>query len=402
MYHKAITAHEIVSIGGGRHVNISLITSEESFGNNYGAVLQGFALSRVITSFDDSVKIIRYRGGDFDTDVTHGHINVFRRLINNVIKHSRVYVRQWNERKGIRCQKKYFRVFQDAHLYFWNKHRVGWRKLRKRFPIADVYICGSDQIWNPYYKRGYNDPGYFLGFAPAGKKRIAYAPSFGCDDIPLSAQKDLKKYIDQFAHVSVREKEGAAIIAKYAQREACIVADPTLLLTSAQWCEIATLPDKLPDKFILCYRFMPNDEMRNCIDYLSESLHLPVISLPLSQLSLRDPYEKEFRAGPSEFIGMIKAATLVCTDSFHATVFSLLMETPFYTFEDLGVGKAGRNMNSRIRNVIGIAQLQNRVIRNKEDINMDQVLEVDFSTFRKDVAQQRDASIKWLYNAIHS
>ncbi len=219
-------------------------------------------------------------------------------------------------------------------MSFWNRRRVNWRSLRTNYPVTDAYICGSDQIWNPYYKKGYNDPGYFLNFVPKGKKRIAYAPSFGCDDIPLEAQKNLKYYLDQFDAVSVREQEGADIIEKYADMKVPVVADPTFLLTREEWKSIAKIPANTPDKYILCYRFMKNEEMTECMNYLSKTLHLPIITLPLSRVALSDPYKKQFEAGPEEFIGLIQNATLICTDSFHATAFSLIMNKPFYTFLD--------------------------------------------------------------------
>ena len=285
-------------------------------------------------------------------------------------------------------------------MHFWNTERIDWCRLRECFPPADIYLCGSDQIWNPYTKDGRNDPGYFLDYVPHDKKRIAYAPSFGCDDIPPSARADLKYYIDQFASVSVREREGADIVRRYAGKTVPVLADPTFLLTPEQWCDIARIPPGTPDKYILCYRFMRNGTMTECIDDLSRCLSLPVITLPLSTLSLRDRYIKQFEAGPEDFIGLIRGAALVCTDSFHATAFSMLMNTPFYTFLDLDAGNYGTNMNSRIRNAIGLAGLESRVIRTKGEIDLSAVFDVDFSECNKSLDAFRAVSLEWLTGAL--
>lgn len=379
-------------------MEIALITSEESFLNNYGAALQGYAIFNTMESLGHSVVIVRYRGGCPSAST---YLKSLYRYCNRIFhKYLKKSPFVSANSKGIKVQQTHFMRFQKEHLVFWNKKRLEWFQIKHRYPKVDIYICGSDQIWNPNYKGGYNDPGYFLDFAPAGKKRIAYAPSFACDDIPTTAQADLKYYIDKFYAVSVREKEGTDIIEKYTGRKAPVVADPTFLLTKDEWDDVATIPKDIPNKYILCYRFMKNNEMTRCIDYLSEMFSLPVITLPLSDVALADSYEKRFDVGPSDFVGLIRNATLVCTDSFHATAFSLIMNTPFYTFLDHDVVGKGTNMNSRVRNVIGIAGLESRVINEQREINTENTFDVDFTRFNRDIAAFREESLKWLQNAL--
>lgn len=385
-------------------MNVSLMTSEESFMNNCGAALQGYALSRVITDMGHNVQIIRYKGGNPQNTSLYMYLRkryskLFRKVFKTpALRKLALVTRPF--KAGLKAQKARFSDFQNENMTFWNSKWFDWYLLRRHYPVSDAYVCGSDQIWNPYYKDGYNDLGYFLAFAPAGKRRVAYAPSFACNDIPQTAQHNLKELLDKFDAISVREPEGAAIIKKYAGKDVPVLADPTFLLTQSEWSALARVPEGTPANYILCYRFMKNDEMTKCIERLKEELGLPVITLPLSTVALDDPYEKQFNAGPCEFIGLIKSASLVCTDSFHATAFSLIMNTPFYTFLDNDAKGTGSNMNSRIWNVARLAQLENRVIRQSDDVDIGTACSLDFSASNYNIASFRELSMQWLKKAL--
>ena len=385
----------------------TIITSEESFSNNYGAVLQGYSLYSVLQELGVEPQIIRYKGGQFQSSAAKYYIFRIRRYMSLIIhwlfprpierENRRLLQRNT---KHIKRRRKLFIDFQKETMTFYNSHRMTWQKLKKHYPMTDLYICGSDQIWNPYFKNGRNDPGYFLAFAPNGAKKIAYAPSFGCDNLPKEAKKNLKNLLHDFTAISVRENSGVDIVKKYAGRDAQWVLDPTMLRTGEQWVNEARLPEGLPDRYILSYRFADSEATKKMIDEISKTIDLPVITLPLSIVSMRDDYIQVFDAGPREFIGIIQNAELVCTDSFHATVFSILMNTPVCVFlRESYDGKS--SMNSRVQSLLEMLGLQENIITENDTLEKAlRCVNVDYSDAYTILAERRQHSLDYLRAAI--
>ena len=129
------------------------------------------------------------------------------------------------------------------------------------------------------------------------RDRVAYAPSFGCDDIPDTAKKTLPALLEIFNAISVREKSGVEIVKKYTSRKAEHVLDPTLLRTTLEWRTIEKVPKKLPKHYILSYRFAESEETKSMIDQISKKTGWPVVSLPLSAVAMKDDYNSVFDAG---------------------------------------------------------------------------------------------------------
>lgn len=381
---------------------ICMMTSEESFHNNYGAALQGYALYTTLKKLGYDPKIVRYFG-NMQPKLSTYPLPTALRIIASRAYHSVKDGLAVTEKKKITAKYKKEirqreRIFLDFQKYmsFYNDKRIGWYDLEKCPPIADIYVCGSDQIWNPYFRSQKNDLGYFMDFAPAGKPRIAYAPSFGCDSLPPNAKANIGELLGKFHGVSVREAAGQRIIKQEVGLDVPVVADPTLLLTSDDWAQIERPVVGMPEKYILCYRFSDNDTTKENIDKISQQTGLPVYTMPLAWHTLKDDYNKVFAAGPQEFIWLIRHATLVCTDSFHATVFSLICETPFCVFmrENFNASKA--NMNSRIDNLLKIAELSERLMLDLKDVDINTIFEVDFSKFKNNIKELREESLEWL------
>ena len=384
--------------------NVAIISSEESFLNNYGAALQGVALYSTITELGYRTAIIKYKGGYFTNNpnlyplcyIKKKMGEFYRSYLRNI---SSLEVKKKYKHK-IGTREKLFEEFVAENLRFSSSKRLTWPQLKKKYPKADIYVCGSDQIWNPYFKGGLNDPGYFLAFAPKNTKKIAYAPSFGCDDLPEKSKSNLFDLLDDFSAISVREKSGVDIVKRYANRDAKWVLDPTLLRTPEQWKKLARMPRNIPEKYILCYRFAESEATRKAIDETSARLGLPVISIPLSDVALQDPYKFVFEAGPSEFIGLIQNATLVCTDSFHATVFSILLKTPVCVFlRESYIG--GNSMNSRIYSLLEMLHLE-CLMKSEKDSNEKVItcLDIDYTEAHALLKTYRTESMGFLESAL--
>lgn len=385
---------------------ICLITSEESFLTNYGAALQGYALYNFMRRQNYDVNIFRYIGGRFyeAEQKKEGFFQIIKKYsLKEIYIKCLFRVAKCVCSKQLKKQRKLFQQFQEKHMTFYEGKRLGWNELNSdsSYPDADIYVCGSDQIWNPYFKNGYNDPGYFLAFVPECKKKIAYAPSFGVQDIPESAQGNLQKLLSTFSYLSVREESGAQIIKKYTNLSPEVLLDPTLLLEENEWEDLAKMLPQTPDDYILCYRFGNSLKVNKAIHKIAKTLNLPILTLPLSGISYLSFKEKRiYEAGPQEFIGLIKNATLVCTDSFHATVFSIIMETPFITFLRSTEVSKGEGMNSRVINLLKKCELENRIYCENMEINSKEITSMDFKTAKENIKKERSYSREWLVKAL--
>ena len=374
---------------------VGILTSAQSFGDNYGAVLQAYALSYVLKAMNYEPDIIKYKvEGEY---VNHGaplaqrlkatlfnkdkSIYAKKNLIVNKLLHKSV--------NGV------FRSFVEKNLDFYNDEFIGFDELKKNPPEYSYYVTGSDQVWNPVIHGNKNDPGYFLDFVPEGAKRIAYAPSMGVDKIPEECEKGLGAFLEKFDALSIREKSGADIIKNCCGIDVPIMADPTLLLSAEEWDEIAKKPDNLPDKYIFCYKFGKSKTMDKAIRDISRKYKMPVVAAPSSP-ELR--FKADYSIGPAEFLGAIKNATIVCADSFHATVFSIIYKKPFLIFPRHIEGKI--NMNSRMENILETFGLKERYIPENSELDDSKLFELSFEYADKVLKEKVEQSKKYLEGAL--
>lgn len=221
-------------------------------------------------------------------------------------------------------------------------------------PSIDCYVCGSDQIWNPRFA---GKAMYFAEFAH-NEKRISYAASFGVSSINEKASVRYKSYLSGIKNISVREKQGAELVKELTGREAEVVIDPTLLLDKNDWNKASKKPKyDVEEKFLLTYFLGEvSDEIKNYVKKISTENNLKVISLEKMK---RNDYW--YNTGPAEFIWLIENASLICTDSFHASVFSIIMESPFIVFKRI---YKNNDMSSRFISLLGMFKLTSRFYEN--------------------------------------
>lgn len=375
---------------------IGILTSAQSFGDNYGAVLQAYALSKVLASKGYEPNIIKYKvDGEY---VNHG-APIAERLKNTLFNSEMSF----HAKKTLVLNKltkksvnSVFGEFTDKYLNFYNEEFIGFDELNENPPAFPAFITGSDQVWNPVIHGNKNDPGYFLDFVPAGAKRISYAPSIGVDKISAECEETLGSFLEKFDALSIREKSGAEIIKKCCGIDVPVMLDPTLLLTSADWDEIAQKPENLPEKYIFCYKFGKSETMDKTIKRISKKYGLPVVAAPSSP---EVKFKADYSIGPAQFLSAIKNATLVCADSFHATVFSVLYKKPFLIFPRHAAG-GNINMNSRMENILETLGLEDRYVHENSEYNEKGLFEISFETAEAVLKEKRAESNSFLDTAL--
>lgn len=359
--------------------------------DNYGACLQAYALQQSIIKAGHKCEIIKYTPirnlKDYGPVMTIGRTvyRSFKGIIN-------VNFRFDNYRH------QYFERFRKEYLTFSKMNYLNDFDLYNHTPIYDCYVTGSDQIWNPNLYGGKNNLAYFLDFVPEGKKKIAYAPSIGVSSISDACAQEMAALLSKFDAISVREEDGKQIIDRISNCGCRVVLDPTLLISKEEW-NVLIGKRIIKKQYILLYLFGNRSYIKEFVEYVSKKTGMMVVTLPFNEREYRSDYIKIKRAGPIEFINLIKYASLVITDSFHATAFSINLHAPFYSLLRNESGDKN-NMNSRIFNMLNLADLKDRLISDYNGFPKDITYELDFEKSDKNIKERREKDFDFLKNAL--
>lgn len=268
---------------------------------------------------------------------------------------------------------------------------------------CDVFITGSDQIWNPsHFSRE-----YLLNFVPQNKKKIAYSSSFGVKDISgYYYAKIYKKFLSRFNYIGVRENDGVNIVKKLTNKEARVVLDPTMLLEKEEWQELikkAVISNIMKENkdYILCYFVGNKVNYWESVDKIKKQLNKNIVIIPYNA----DSYEKQafinIATGPNEFLWLIKNCSFLCTDSFHATVFANIFNKNYCVFKRFkDTDRASQN--SRLETLLDMFNLKERLI-DVED-NLDNIIkqDINWNNVNEILNKKRKESVDFLINAINS
>ncbi len=287
--------------------------------DNYGSSLQAYALQRVVREMGYDCLHLDYR-----PDSREKLRNLVRsgnspKLVLEGLRKRKVRA----EEQGARAKSNAFPAFYEEYMKLSGPCR-NQRELKEAAASCEALICGSDQIWNPTWQNG----AYFLPFAAPGQRKIAYAPSFGVSVLPgeRKAQR-IRRWLADFDRVSVREIQGADLAERITGKRPAVNPDPVLLLSRESWEEIAPRREGTAP-YLLCYFIAENPAYWERAEQLARDRNLKLLVLPVTAESFGRGEERLEGAGPLEFLGALRGAAGVCTDSFHCFAFSTLLERP--------------------------------------------------------------------------
>lgn len=265
------------------------------------------------------------------------------------------------------------------------------------------FLCGGDQIWNDQ-KEKKNIRIYTLQFVTTGAKKISYAPSMAVLETTSDFKRIMSNGLNQLDAISVREKSSLPILKALTNKKIEVVVDPVLLLEKKDWNKEAKYKD-IKKKYIICYLLGDNEEQRKTVSKIAKKLNLSILTFPhiifnvVRKCDLFFGDVHDYTSGPREFLGLIKNAEFVITDSFHACVFSMIFEKPFVVFERNKIGEKG-NMNSRIYDFLEEYHLESQLVTEKELIDMEGIPQIDFTYAHAHWKKRREESLKYLENAL--
>ncbi len=366
--------------------------------NNYGTSLQGYAMIKKIQQLGYDVEIINYIKQFTLLDKIKWVINSYRCGLGRNIKVKKQslpvdYVRNI----GIRTaavdaykEKKLLPLFHDYR---------GYEALSNGSKNYDVVVVGSDQVWIP---TGLPTKFYNLLFVDDNVRKVAYASSFGVQEIPDFQKKATGAYLDRFYKIGVREKRGKEIVDALSHQTAQVVADPTLLLSREEWEEeiaSSVINDKEP--YMFCYLISENEDARAKATELAKQKDLKIICIRHLEKyrAVDDTYgdEAPYNVGPNEFVKYIRNAKYIVTDSFHCTVFSHIFHKNFLTFYRSSAGKNARNSRiDSLISVLGSSKNKLYAVGGMKGIDA----EVNWNTVDENLSKLRESSMNFLKEAL--
>lgn len=361
---------------------------------NYGTVLQAYALQKAIDSLEGyQAEIIDYRNDEVDVISKRKLLFIrIRRLPSYIIGWKRVRNLKKYE-KFLNAKKISFDSFFSDNLIVSKRPFHTYSELGKENHLYDILVTGSDQTWSP--KIGFF-PAFFLEFGKENALRIAYAPSIGVSNLSDDEAKYLNTHLQKYDAISCREKIGTEELNRVVKGKKVInVLDPTFLLTKDDWNNIA-VPPSIKGAYILCYFIGDKNYYREIAKQLSEDLKLPLYFIPVSWKDMGQGFNLQSEAGPKEFLGLIRDARLVLTDSFHGTAFSINYRKSFYSFTKIEGGKNALD-NSRLYDILSKLHLENRLC---DSLTKIEFTDIDYSEAEIILDAERENSFLFLKDAL--
>lgn len=301
---------------------------------NFGSVLQVYALCEAVKKLGYNSEVVWQDGNmskNFDIRPNKAIKTAFRLVMHPSLLWSTLkMIREVKSQVIDERKVKKFDDFVATHFIqsFYSAEEMEKMAAANKFC---KFLCGSDQIWCTTTL--YPDPMMYLRFVPK-EKRVAYAPSLGRNYIPDYNKKILRKFINDVPCLSVREDEGHRLIKELTGRDALVVADPTLLLKSADWDKLK-IDIETPVDYVLCY-FLdePSQDVKTSVcQYAHKSDKDIVILGTMGNLDYPKDRVHHPIAGPGEFLSLISKASMVITDSYHGMLFAINYHKKFWSVE---------------------------------------------------------------------
>ena len=395
---------------------------------NFGTCLQSYALNKVLCDMGHEVEFI-YNGRENPPKTLLRHIKNFIRffLPSSTVRkiHKRISIR----RESMPLAPPAILKLPDSNLHYYISRLPFYNAIYKllmcrtlqqkkvwRFTFedgnyqmkrlycksqydeivadADLFITGSDQIWNPYCG-GFN-PMMFLEFA-GEKKRIAYSSSIARLEFPIEVRERARMDLMKFQHIAVREKSSVDLLNKLLDRnDIQLVLDPTYLLSREEWQEFgnrATIEFEVPERYIFCYfvgdRYEDYDAMVRDVMYKTGIKDVVTVDCTGSPMNYGDGIIYR-DGGPYEWVYLLSHSSLVCMDSFHATVFALGFHKDFVHILKTKGDKSTASQNSRMYDMLGRYGLKYKLY---EKTSKEWLKPIDYINIDRAISEEVNSSL---------
>lgn len=358
---------------------IGIITFHKA--NNYGAVLQLYALNEVLKKDKNNEVFVV----DYNNKFLYKNHKLFHPLRKNLIKYFKDIFYDFKYiRKNIKRINK-FKSFLKNNFNFIKTNEEN---------EMDVMITGSDQVWN-YNITGKLDDYYTLYNIKDNVKKISYAASVGSVTCIHNKKNEYIEKVSKIDAISVRENDAKDAFENIIKNNIEVVLDPTLLLSKEEWeNKIGEKTKDINEKYILAYVVEEDKEYIKILNELSKKTGLKVVHFSKSDKDIKNVIDNAYSKGPLEFVDLIKNAEYVVCTSFHATVFSIIFNKKFWVIPH-------RKTGNRVLNLLNKLEINNRVVETIDDFNNKNYDEdIDYCKVNEILEIEKNKSLKWLEDAI--
>ena len=360
---------------------IALITILDN--TNFGTYLQTMALATILKRNQCETTIIHYIRPHMRTNNLLVHIFQTKKNPLSLIKRC-IDILYYDRlrKKDIALMHKMFNVTKPLYSS---------KQIKNENIVADIYMTGSDQVWNSVHNKGIDEV-FFLSFAPDNKPKVSYASSIGMENIPKEHQDAFYKALHEFSLLSVREESAAKLLNELGLTKVNISLDPTLLLNADDWKKIFPIQHKhKKEKYILVYS-VETKKQDTLIEKIAISIakkkNLQIYGIYYGGQSNRIKCcdRNFYHSTPDTFISLMLNADFVIVSSFHGTAFSINFNKQFFTISP-------ERFSSRIDNLLAICGLQSRKISNFND--MDDTF-IDYSQVNRILEEKRQEALDYI------
>ena len=364
-------------------MQIRTITSHDVY--NHGASLQAYALQTYLESIGHMVEII-----DYKPDYLSRHYLLWS--VDNPVFDKplvkQLYLLAKLPGRLIALKRKHlFDEFTHKYLRLTSKRYHCNAELKAEPPLADMYIAGSDQIWNTLFQNG-RDAAFYLDFAPSSAKRISYAASFATEDVADEYRPFVCKMLQNFDAVSIRERCSLPLLESLGRADGVAVCDPVFLLTRKQW-ENVLPPNQIREKYLLVYDTEFSPKVKEIAKRIAKEKNLKIYNVSASRIGYAD--KDLWASSPIDFVQLIRDASYVVSNSFHASAFSIIFE------RDFCVINRSEGINERMKSLLSNYKLEERLVAGYSEKLLKQI---DYQQVRPQVQKDIEYSKGFLNQSL--
>lgn len=357
---------------------------------NYGGLLQAYALCKKLEQLGYSAEQIQYKHVDAVPKVIETQKRWTReRVITGIgYRISKITKRKFHKNMSLR--RKALATFRESIPHSNEIYTA--QTVKECNEVYDVFITGSDQVWNV----AWYDEAYFLKFV-INKPKYSYAASVGTEDFDNKTQKLFKENLAGYSGISVRESTSVELLQPLTNNIVHWVLDPTLLFMSSEWDEVCS-ERKIQEEYLFCYFLGEDLTQRELAKEYAKKCGLKIVTLPHLGGRIRKCDNKFgdiqlWDVTPLDFISLVKYSKCIFTDSFHACVFANIYNREFFVFDRTGSTK----MSGRIVSLLKLFGNIERFCESKEKKSIDYIESLAFEQERPtDLAKKYNESMEFL------
>lgn len=346
--------------------------------NNYGGILQNFAMQEVLRCKGHEVVTLNVRRPIAKLNISlHFFLSMAKRFIQKYILHDPqiIFVNAYKQTNFGNTPQRFQQRFLDEHIKI---DMVGPEALTRDNDKYQAYVVGSDQVWRPCFST--DIPNYYLNFVKnTNAKRLAYAASFGVDHWETDAATTavIAPLAQKFDGVSVREQSAIKLCKEYLGVNAVFVLDPTMLLSADDYRKVyCQHPTHDKDEcYIATYVLDRDPKVQSVIKSVAQQLGLPVKRL--------GTFSKDGFDSIESWLQGIDKASYVITDSFHGSVFSLIFNKQF-----VALGNKSRGM-TRFESLFSLFNINDLLVSTYDEAIASLQRKIDYDMVHSIIAEKQ-------------